>query len=494
MCHTEVPGGTTIALPAHRAVEIAVPSGESMPATLYVGRKARAAVLLIADIHGPSPFYETLASRLAHAGLAVLLPDYFFRQGPAGGDLAAAMERRRGLDEQNTLHDLSAAADWLGAEFATPRVGVLGFCMGGTFALDLASTREDLVTVAYYGFPVPAETIVTPPSRPLDLVGSLSGPVLAFWGDQDKGVGLDNVHTYIAAARDANPDFDAEVLEGHGHAFLVRSDLDDPADAGGATWARTLQHFRTHLGARRGGRGGGPRVRLPRRQLTVTKVTQLTPQLVRVHASGDLSAWERALPGAHAKIFVPDGDDAAMRTYTVRDADSSGVVVDFGIHADGPATRWARTVAPGAEFEIAGEARGGFAPKPDTAWCLLLADHCAIPAVAAIVETLPADVSAVAVVELTDAADALPVDSAAAVQWQWPLEYGEPGDALIAALESLELPGGPGEIWVGCEAGAMRRIRRYLLDNALVERHRLHPRAYWKKDVANHSDHDTGDD
>ncbi|MCC2033254.1 SIP domain-containing protein [Microbacterium allomyrinae] len=513
MCPTEVSGDDTVAVADHRVVSIPVGDGESMPATLHLGRNARSAVLLVADIRGPSPFYEALADRLAHVGIAVLLPDFFFRQGPVGAEKEDAFARRSALDERNTLIDLGTAADWLAAEFAVAKVGVLGFCMGGTFALDLASTRTDLVTVAYYGFPVPARAIVMPPPRPLDLVGSLTGPVLAFWGDEDAGVVQENVHEYIAAARGSNPEFDAEMLAGLGHGFLLRADLDDPSDAAAATWARTVQHFRTHLTARRGGgggrgggergergaRGGGaPRVRLPRRSLEVRSIERRTSQLVRVRARGDLAGWQHGLPGAHVKIFVPEdgAESAAMRTYTVRRVeDGTGEIeIDFGLHADGPATRWAREVTRGSVFEVAGEARGGFAPKPATRWCVFFADHCALPAVGAIVEALPPHVTAIAVVELDDLADADPADSQARADWRWIPEEGEPGDALVRAAAQLQLPDGPGEIWVGCEAGAMRRIRRHLLDNRLIDRHRLHPRAYWKANVANHSDHDTGDD
>jgi len=498
MRHPHTPGDSQTAAPAHRRVQVPLRTGEEMPATLHLGRNSRAAVLLISDIRGPGRFFEELAARLADAGLAVLVPDYFFRQGPvAGPDIEDAKERRRGLDERRTLDDLHDAADWLAEEFATVRLGVLGFCMGGTLALDLASTRDNLVTVAYYGFPVPADAIVMPPPRPLDLVDTLRGPVLAFWGDQDTGVGRENMRDYIEAASRSNAEFEGTVLEGLGHGFLLRADLDDPTDAGGATWERTLAHFRANLMARRRPSGGGtPRVRLPRRALTVESVTRHTPLMVRVRARGDLAGWDAAHPGAHVKIFVPDGDDTAMRTYTVREADHADgtVTLDFGLHAEGPATHWARQARPGARIEIAGEARGGFVPKSSTRWLLLLADHCALPAVTAIVETLPAAVTALVVVELDDPGDADPVATAADVRWAWPAAQDEPGAALLAAAREFAPPVGPGEIWIGCEAGAMRELRRSLLEDGVIDRHRLHPRAYWKRGAANHSDHDTGDD
>ncbi len=230
-----------------QTITIPVGGGETMPATLRVGRNARTAILLISDIRGPSPFTEDLASRLALMGFAVLVPDFFFRQGPVEPDIESAKARRKLLDESQSLLDLDAAVDWLRAEFAGPRAGCLGFCMGATFALDLASSRTDLVTVAYYGFPVPPRTMAVPPPRPIDLVATLTGPVLAIWGDQDPGVGMENVHAYIRAAQHSGAEFEAELLPGLSHGFLARADLDDPSDPAAATWRRAAAHFRTHL-------------------------------------------------------------------------------------------------------------------------------------------------------------------------------------------------------------------------------------------------------
>uniref|UniRef100_A0AAU3H5C7 Dienelactone hydrolase family protein n=1 Tax=Streptomyces sp. NBC_01401 TaxID=2903854 RepID=A0AAU3H5C7_9ACTN len=171
------------------------------------------------------------------------MPDFFFRQGPtARPDRESAFARRELLDEELTVRDLDAAVQWLRMETGSARVRSLDFCMGGTFALDLASLRDDMVTVSYYGFPL------MPPPKPMDLVDELRGPVLAFWGEDDRGIGPDTVHAYTARASKANPGFTGEVIPGLGHGFLAAARIDDAADAGGATWQRTLTHFADHLG------------------------------------------------------------------------------------------------------------------------------------------------------------------------------------------------------------------------------------------------------
>ena len=219
-----------------------------MPALEFGTAATGPPVLLVPDIFGPSPFYEYLARLLAAQGLHVVLPDYFFRLGPlAQLDHGQAFERRRSLNEIQSVEDLRAAVAWLRGGNADAPVGLVGFCMGATFVLDLASTEPDLVTVAYYGLPVPQASLVAPPTPPMDLVEDLRGPVLAFWGADDEAVGADNVCRYVAAAATANDHFEAYVLPGLGHGFLATADLSDPSDPATHTWERTINHLREHL-------------------------------------------------------------------------------------------------------------------------------------------------------------------------------------------------------------------------------------------------------
>lgn len=242
-------------------------------------------------------------------------------------------------------------------------------------------------------------------------------------------------------------------------------------------------------------RGGG-RPRLPRRPVACAEISRPTPNLVRIVVEGELAAWDAASPGAHLKIFVPDGDgDApAMRTYTVRDydPDAGRLTLEFGLHADGPATAWAARAQVGDKFEISGQARSGFRPSDGAEWVLLAADHSALPAVAAVLEALPANLPVTALIEVTDADDKLELSSPADVTTTWLLEQGDPCSQLVAALSELELRDGPGEVWVGCEAGAMRQIRSHLLKERDFAASSLYTRAYWRQDTPNHSDHDTG--
>lgn len=248
MCHAAVPPGSPTPEVAPSEVEITLPGGEPMPALHTAAGPGAPGVLIVADVFGRSPFYEHLAALVAEAGFQALVPEFFFRQGGlAEPGREAAFARRARLDEGRSVEDLRAAVAWLRERSGGSAIGTIGFCMGGTFVLDLASTEPDLVTVAYYGFPVPAATLPAPPPRPIDLVQSLRGPVLAFWGDEDEAVGMENVAGYVERVQAANPHFAHEIVGGLGHGFLGSADLSNAADPGGATWQRTLAHLREHL-------------------------------------------------------------------------------------------------------------------------------------------------------------------------------------------------------------------------------------------------------
>ncbi|CAN5745823.1 dienelactone hydrolase family protein [soil metagenome] len=212
------------------------PEGQSAPA-----------VLVIHDVNGANDFYEDLARRLAHEGFAALLPNYFVRQGPLPEPtLEASRARAAQLDEPTTMLDIAHTLRWLEQQDGTNgSVGAVGFCMGGTLAL-LSAGRDPLpaAVVSYYGFLAGRQGW---PDRPLDEVEALQAPALAFWGDQDHGVGMDNVAAYEKAVVNAGKNVETVIYAGRSHGFLT-FDPDSPSFASAQdSWQQTLGFFRRFL-------------------------------------------------------------------------------------------------------------------------------------------------------------------------------------------------------------------------------------------------------
>ncbi len=206
-------------------------------------------VLIIHDVWGANPFYHDLARRLAGEGFVALLPDFFVREGALEEQTReAVMARRARHDQVKAVADVAGAIGWLRDHPATSgKVGTVGFCMGGTLAF-LAAAREPLpdASVAFYGFPVPNATALAP-LVPLDEADRMRSPLLALWGDQDHGVGMDNVERYRAALEQAGAPFEFVVYPGLGHGFLT-FDGSAPhfADAQDG-WGRAVAFLRTTL-------------------------------------------------------------------------------------------------------------------------------------------------------------------------------------------------------------------------------------------------------
>lgn len=252
MCHDHCPrpvsGGEAI---GERSVEIPLEAG-SLPAFVTMpGNRPAPAILLIHDINGVNDFYRDVARRLSAAGYLVALPDFFFRQGPPADDTREARQARmRAMEQSTTLTDIECALIWLRHhEQASGQVGTIGFCMGGTLVM-LAAAREPVpaATVAYYGFPVRERT----PTAPLlpsdeDEAANIQSPILAFWGTEDAGVGMDNVDRYEAQLERYGKEFAFVRYPGIGHGFLT-FDPDAPSYVQSAdAWDRTLRFFDERL-------------------------------------------------------------------------------------------------------------------------------------------------------------------------------------------------------------------------------------------------------
>jgi carboxymethylenebutenolidase len=255
MCHPEMPPGHVTPNVRREEVSVPVTAGEEMPALFVLPEQdTRSGVLVIADVYGRSPFYEDLAARLATAGFAALLPDYFFREGPLSNrSTEAAMARRAKLSERRSLTDLDAAIDWLRERIGIAggaHTGTVGCCMGGTLILHLAATRSDLASVCYYGFPAGSKGAHDKLPPPLEKLDDVSGPLLAFWGDQDAGVGMDSVAALTKGLEKRGVSFEHTIYAGLGHGFLARSNL-EPGKEGYKqacdSWTRTIEFYRKWL-------------------------------------------------------------------------------------------------------------------------------------------------------------------------------------------------------------------------------------------------------
>lgn len=264
---------------------------------------------------------------------------------------------------------------------------------------------------------------------------------------------------------------------------------------------------------------GMPRPLPPRYPAEIRGIERLTPRVVRLLLGGpELAGFQPAGPGSHIKLILPPPGSAEvaqplrydggrpvfaagvappfLRTYTPLrfDAGRQELEVEMLDHGDSPASNWIRRAEPGQRIIVAGP-RGGWQPPPDGDGYLVMADDTGIPAAVQVLQALPGRDCA-AIFEVADAAERRPLPGVAddLPQWLCRLSPGlAPGQGLEDAVRKLPIPAGRVYVWMALEAGAMRRIRRYLMDEAGLPPARLVTRGYWKLGAADHPDGDYGE-
>jgi NADPH-dependent ferric siderophore reductase len=240
------------------------------------------------------------------------------------------------------------------------------------------------------------------------------------------------------------------------------------------------------------------------RRLRVLRTQRLTPTLLRVTLSGsDLAGFTSVAADDHVKVFFPAqpggqpilpakyrnaADEAGpapiSRDYTPRRFDPARLELDieFALHGEGPAAHWAAQALPGHDLAIGGP-RGSFVLQGDFDWYLLVGDETALPAIARRLEELPSGARAFVIAEVDDAANELPLTSAATLQTHWVHRNGaEAGSAelLSAALAAFRFPPGVGYTWIAAESNVARSLRSLLLARG-HDRQWLKAAGYWKR-------------
>lgn len=251
MCHpdTDVTTDTRPASPATEETFSIEVTGTSMPVfQASPAGSSRGNVIVIHDIHGANAFYHDLSRRLASEGYTAYLPDLFVRQGPLLEPTREhAMARGGTLSYPMAIEDLKRTIDI--AERRSPgKTGAVGFCMGGTLVMLLASRESTMVAGAiYYGFPANPNISENRPWQPLDEASDVDTPLVGFWGDQDNGVGMDNVAVYRAGLEAADKPHDFTIYPGLPHGFLTFDESNPNYEGSQDSWARLLTFFGDRL-------------------------------------------------------------------------------------------------------------------------------------------------------------------------------------------------------------------------------------------------------
>ncbi len=226
-----------------------VPAYRAAPA----GKTNLPIVLVIQEIFGVHEYIADTARRFAKMGYLAIAPELFARQGdPTKYNVIADLIKEvvNKVPDAQVMTDLDAMVAWAGANGGdTSKVAVTGFCWGGRQTwLYAAHSKNVKAGVAWYGRLVGAPNDLMP-KNPVDVAGSLNGPVLGLYGGADTGIPLDTVDKMKAALKDgsaAAKKSDFVVYEGAPHAFHADYRASYRKEAADDGWKRALDWFKAN--------------------------------------------------------------------------------------------------------------------------------------------------------------------------------------------------------------------------------------------------------
>ena len=199
--------------------------------------KARAGVLVIPEVFGVNSHIKQTADGYAADGYLAVSPAMFDRAqrnydtGYSQPEIQAGVAIMQKLDWKQSMLDVEAA---IGEAMKAGKVGIVGYCYGGTVAWVAAARASGLAcSVPYYG-------------------GGMHGlikeqpkvPVMCNFGETDQSPTLAQAKEIVAA----HPEISAHFYAGAGHGFNCDQRGSWNAEAAKLARSRTLEFFRKHLG------------------------------------------------------------------------------------------------------------------------------------------------------------------------------------------------------------------------------------------------------
>jgi len=212
-------------------------------------------VVIVHDVWGLSELYREFSRRLAQAGFAALALDLYRREVR----ISNPGEWMRELSDPAILEDVQAAIDFLRNDPAVGgrRVGVTGFCIGGSYALLAACACRGLsACVSFYGILSYQHGILASPHLdrakkprdPLHAVRDLRCPLLGIFGDSDEFIPSEDVKLLEGSLAEGPMACEVRVYPGCGHAFLNETRPQAfRKEAAADAWQRMLDWFGRYL-------------------------------------------------------------------------------------------------------------------------------------------------------------------------------------------------------------------------------------------------------
>jgi carboxymethylenebutenolidase len=228
-------------------VVLDTPDGEM---GLYdTGGSAQAAVVVVQEAFGVNDHIEDVTRRFAEAGYRAVSPHLFYRSGdPRLGydDVSQVMPHMQAVTKEGLTSDMDATLAYLDkAGFPLEKVGIVGFCMGGSVTFWSAAEYSLGAAVTFYGGGISTGRFGVDPH--LELASKLKTPWLGLYGDLDRGIPVEEVEALRKAVESAPVETEIVRYAEAEHGFHCDARDSFHQASSKDAWARTLAWFSAHL-------------------------------------------------------------------------------------------------------------------------------------------------------------------------------------------------------------------------------------------------------
>lgn len=199
------------------------------------------AVIVIQEWWGLNDHIREVARRFAREGYVAIAPDLYSRQGhKVANDPNTAAQLMGGLKMPDGIEDLKSTIAWMRNQkrTSTSKIGVIGFCMGGSYATLLpCESKEISAAVPFYG-EIPQESKIR----------DLACPIFYAYGENDGWIQRADVDRLAKELKELHKRGEVKVYPGCSHGFFndTRADVYNAAAAKDA-WERVLRLFSENL-------------------------------------------------------------------------------------------------------------------------------------------------------------------------------------------------------------------------------------------------------
>ena len=224
------------------AKDVSYKSGdETVKGILYTpqGKGPFPGIIVIHEWFGLNDWVKEQASKLADQGYVTLAIDLY--RGHVATTSDEAHELMRGVPQDRAQRDLDASFHYLQSQSNVKknRVGAIGWCMGGGYALDVALEEPELAAdVVNYGH------LATDPAA----LKKINAPILGLFGAQDRGIPPEDVKKFERQMKELGKKVDITIYPDAGHQFENPNNKEAyrPKDAADA-WKKIVSFFASTL-------------------------------------------------------------------------------------------------------------------------------------------------------------------------------------------------------------------------------------------------------